>query len=310
MKKLSVLIGIIIILVFSVFAGCSKNQNSGKKKIGVVLQTRAHQFYKDLEEGIRRTADKMGYEVVVVSSEFDINKQISQVEDMITQKVAAIVICPADSKGIGVGVRKANEAGIPVFTADIASDEGNVVCHIASDNKAGGRKAGEYLAKLLNGKGKIAIINKPTVTSVLDRVAGFMEEISKYPDIKVVADVNGDGERDKSLKAASDALQANPEIVGIFGINDDSALGALSAAKEFKRDKVVIVGYDATPEATNAILSGSNLKADVVQYPDKIGTKTVEMINDYLNGKKVEKIIPVEIGIVDKESLEKSKKAN
>jgi ribose transport system substrate-binding protein len=310
MRKLSVIIGIIIILIFSLFAGCSKNQNSGKKRIGVVLQTRAHQFYKDLEEGLKKTADKMGYEVVVVSAEFDINKQISQVEDMITQRVAAIVICPADSKGIGVGVKKANEAGIPVFTADIASDEGNVVCHIASDNKAGGRLAGEYLAKLLNGKGKIAVINRPTVTSVLDRVAGFMEAIAKYPGIKLVADVDGGGERDKSLKATSDVLQANPELDAIFGINDDSALGALSAVKEFKRDKIFMVGYDATPEANNAILSGGNLKADVVQYPDKIGIKTIEVINDYLNGKQVEKLIPVEIGIVDKESLQKTNKAN
>ena len=308
MRKLSVTIGIIFILIFSIFAGCSKNQ-TGKKKIGVALQTRAHQFYKDLEEGLKKSADKLGYELIVVSAEADINKQISQIEDMITQKVTAIVVCPADSKGIGVGVRKANEAGIPVFTADIASDEGKVVCHIASDNRAGGRLAGEYLAKILNGKGKIAIINRPTVTSVLDRVAGFMEAIAKYPDIKLVADVDGGGERDRALKATSDVLQANPELDGIFGINDDSALGALSAVKEFKRDKIVIVGYDATPEANKAILSGENLKADVVQYPDKIGMKTIEVINDYLNGKQVEKLIPVEIGIVDKESLQKSNTA-
>lgn len=299
-------------LIFSLFffIGCSKSTDSGKKRIGVVLQTRAHQFYKDLEEGLKKEANKLGYELVIVSAEFDINKQISQIEDMITQKVNAIIVCPADSKGIGIGVKKANEAGIPVFTADIASDEGDVVCHIASDNKAGGRKAGEYLSKLLNGKGKIAIINRPTVTSVLDRVAGFKEEIAKYPEIKIVADVDGGGERDKSLKATSDVLQAHPDLDGIFGINDDSALGALSAVKEFKRDKVVIVGYDATPEANNAILSGSNLKADVVQYPEKIGIKTIEVVNDYLNGKKVEKVIPVEIGIVDKESLEKSEKVN
>jgi len=310
MKKLLLLLSIIFLFSLSAYVGCNKNQNSGKKKIGVVLQTRAHQFYKDLEEGLKKSADKMGYELIVVSAEFDINKQISQIEDMITQRVSAIVICPADSKGIGIGVKKANEAGIPVFTADIASDDGSVVCHIASDNKAGGRKAGEYLVKLLNGKGKIAIINRPTVTSVLDRVAGFMETISKYPDIKIVADVDGGGERDKSLKATSDVLQANPELDGIFGINDDSALGALSAVKEFKRDKIVIVGYDATPEANNAILAGTSLKADVVQYPDKIGIKTIEMINDHLNGKQVDKIIPVEIGIVDRASLEKTQKTN
>lgn len=308
MKKISVLCISLLLISITIFSGCSKNQTSGKKKIGVVLLTRVHQFYKDLEDGLKQTAQKLNYELVIISADGDINKQMSQIEDMITQRVSALVICPVDSKGIGVGVRKANEAGIPVFTADIASDEGDVVSHIASDNKAGGRKAAEYLAKLLNGKGKIAIVNRPTVTSVLDRVTGFKEEIAKYPDIKIVADVDGLGERDKSLKVTTDVLQANPDLDGIFGINDDSALGALSAVKEFKRDKIVIVGYDATPEANNAILAGSNLKADVVQYPDKIGIRTIEAIDSYLNGKKVDKLIPIEIGIVDKESLEAAKK--
>lgn len=307
MKKFTI---VLILFSLLIFWGCSKSSNTGKKRIGVVLQTRAHQFYKDLEEGLKKEAEKYGYELVIVSAEFDINKQISQIEDMIAQRVSALIICPADSKGIGIGVKKANQAGIPVFTADIASDEGEVVCHIASDNKAGGRKAGEYLAKLLNGKGKIAIINRPTVTSVLDRVAGFKEELAKHPEIKIVADVDGGGERDKSLKATSDVLQAHPDLDGIFGINDDSALGALSAVKEFKREKVVIVGYDATPEANNAILSGTNLKADVVQYPEKIGIKTIQIVNDHFNGKTVDKIVPVEIGIVDKESLEKTSKVN
>ena len=87
-----------------------------------------------------------------------------------------------------------------MFTADIAAQEGEVVCHIASDNVAGGRLAGEYLAKALGGEGKVAIINQPAITSVLDRVQGFREVIAKYPHLQIVADVNGQGVRDRSLQ--------------------------------------------------------------------------------------------------------------
>jgi ribose transport system substrate-binding protein len=287
---------------------CTKEKSqSGKKKIGVTLHTRAHQFYKDMEEGLKKTADKYGYELFVYSADIDLSKQISQIEDLITKKVDAMIVCPVDSKGIGLGIKKANDAKIPVFTADITADEGDVICHIASDNRAGGAKAGEYIVKALNGKGKIAIINHPVVTSVLDRVAGFKEIVSKYPGIEIVADVEGNGDRDKSLKAAADVLQAHPDVNAFFGINDDSALGALAAVKEMKKDKIIIVGYDATPEARNEILNDSNLKADVVQNPKIIGEKTIDIINQYFTTGQTPKVIPVEVGIVDKEALLKSK---
>ncbi len=226
--------------------------------------------------------------------------------DFVSRNVDAIIVCPVDSKGIGAGIKKANEAGIPVFTADIAAQEGVIVSHIASDNTAGGRLAGEFLARVLNGAGKVAIVNQPAITSVLDRVQGFREAIAKHPGIAIVADVNGQGVRDRSLEAASDVLQANPDLNGIFGINDDSALGALDAVRQFGRSGVVIVGYDATPPAVDAILKGTALKADVIQYPKKIGAATVQALGDHFAGKSLPSIIPVEVGIVDKRALEQS----
>jgi ribose transport system substrate-binding protein len=218
----------------------------------------------------------------------------------VTQKVDAIIVCPVDSRGIGNAIKSANRASVPVFTADIAADEGEVVCHIASDNVAGGHLAGNYLAKLLRGKGKIAIINNPVVTSVLDRVRGFREAIAKFPEIKIVADVDGEAVRDHAMQVSSDVLQGHPDLSGIFGINDDSALGALDAAETFNRKNLVIVGYDATPAAVKAILEDSPLKADVIQYPKKIGATTIDVIDRYFHGEKIPKLIPVEVGIVDK----------
>ncbi len=284
---------------------CNQKQNTGNTKtIGVALLTRAHIFYRDLEEGLREEAAKHNYDLIVTASEFDLGKQMGQMEDFIAQKVDAIILCPVDSKGIGAGIRKANEVGIPVFTADIASQEGDVVSHIASDNVAGGRLAGEYLAKFLDGKGKIAIINQPALTSVLDRVTGFLEAIEKYPDLKIVADVNGQGVRDKAMQVATDVLQANPELDGIFGINDDSALGALDAVQQFERSGIAIIGYDATPPAADAIRKGTALKADVVQFPKLIGSTTVATIASYFSGNEVPAVVPVEVGIVDKAALD------
>lgn len=283
-----------------------KKETKSEKVIGVSLLTRGHVFYRDLEAGLVSEAKKDNYELIITAGEFDLGKQIGQIEDFIARKVDAIVLCPVDSRGVGQGIKRANEAGIPVFTADIASQEGDVVSHIASDNVAGGRLAGEYLATALKGKGTVAIINQPTVTSVLDRVQGFKEALSKYPGISVVSDVNGQGVRDKAMQAAADVLQAHPKLDGIFGINDDSALGTLDAAEQFQRKNLIIVGYDATPPAADAIRRGTLLKADVVQFPGKIGIVTVRQIKAYFDGTPVPKVVPVEVGIVDKEALDKT----
>ncbi len=305
--KQTVVVMIAILSVIFLFGSCGKKEEKKQGRvIGVSLLARAHIFYRDLEEGLKQEAAKEHYELIITSADFDLGKQIAQIEDFVTRKVDAIIVCPVDSKGIGPGIKKANEANIPVFTADIAAQEGNVVSHIASDNVAGGRLAGEYLGKILNGKGSVAIINHPMVTSVLDRVQGFKDALAKYPGITIVADVGGDGVRDKAMQVAADILQAHPKLDGIFGINDDSALGALDAAQQFKRTNLVIIGYDATPPAVDAITKGSSLKADIIQYPTKIGITTIAKIKDHFAGVQVPNVVPVEVGIVDKDALMKS----
>jgi ribose transport system substrate-binding protein len=298
----------VFLLAVLLFSSCSerKDKKEAEKTIGVTLLARQHIFYRDLEEGLNNEAEKYNYELLITSADWDLGKQISQIEDFISRKVDAIIVCPIDSKGSGLGIKKANDAGIPVFTADIAAQEGKVVSHIASNNVEGGRKAAEYLVKLLNEKGNIAIINQPAITSVIDRVRGFKDELSKYPGIKITADVNGQGVRDKALQVTADVLQANPKLDGIFGINDDSALGALDAVQQFNRKGIVIIGYDATPPAVDAILNNSPLKADVIQYPKIIGEKTIQAIKDNFEGKSVPANIPVEVGIVDRKSLTKN----
>jgi len=278
-------------------AGCSRSK--GRKVIGVSLLTKEHVFYRDLEQGLRETAAKHAFDLIINSGDWDLARHQAQLENYIVQKVDAIIVCPVDSKGIGPAIQKANAAGIPVFTADIKAEGGKIVSQIASDNVAGGRLAAEYLAKLLGGRGEVAIIDQPITQSVIDRVRGFVEVMAQHPGIRIVARPSGDGVRDRAMKAAEDLLQGFPNLAAIFGINDDSALGALAAVEAAGRKGILIIGYDGIPEARGAILRGSALRADVVQYPKEIGRITIETIARHLAGEAVPPDIPVKVGIVD-----------
>ncbi len=263
---------------------------SGRKiTVGVSLLTRTHPFYQDLEAGLRAAAARRGLDLVVQAGEFDVARQKDQIESFLVRGVTAIVVAPCDSKSIGTSIVAANRAGIPVFTTDIAvlAPEARIVSHIASDNVEGGRLAARALAEALGGKGKIAILDHPEVESVIQRVSGFEEELASHPGVLLVAKLPGRGMKDAAFRAAEDLLQAHPDLDGIFGINDDSALGALAAVEKAGRSgRVAIVGFDATPEARRAILDGKIL-ADVVQLPRRIGEETIDAVADHLAGKPV-----------------------
>ena len=253
---------------------------------------------------MKTEAEKAGYSLTVVDANRDNSKQQSQIEDFISQKVAAIVITPYDSKAIGSAIAEANKAGIPVFTADIAnaSSNGTVVAHIASDNVQGGAQAAKLMCAALPGKaGAVAILDEPEVTSVQDRVRGFKAELAKScPNAKIVADIDGGGERTKASSATDDILQSHKDLKGVFGINDDSALGAAKSIQAAgMTGKVLVVGYDATPEAQTAIKAGT-MYGDAIQHPDQIGVKTVDAIIDYFAGKKPVAKIAVPVGTFTK----------
>lgn len=306
-KKLAGLLMLTVVLSGVLgLSGCSQSE-PGRKTIGVTLLTKEHVFYRDLENGLRDTAKEKGFDLLITSGDWDLAKQQAQIENFIVQKVSAIIVCPVNSKGIGPAIEKASQAKIPVFTADIKADSGPVISHIASDNYLGGKLAAEYMVEALGGKGKVAVIDQPIVESAIERVRGFEETLRQHPDIQIVAKPNGDGVRDKAMKAAEDLLQGYPDLDGIFGINDDSALGALSAIESAGRKGIVIIGFDAIPEARAAILRDSSLKADVVQNPREIGQKTIETIDRYLKGETVPALIPVEVKVVDKAILDKEK---
>jgi ribose transport system substrate-binding protein len=301
-----------IAAIVTALVGCTQNQNgapSGQgtgqaaggatKTIGVTIQDLQAQFYEAMQQGMKDEAAKYGYKITFTDANRDQARQTSQVEDFISQHVDAIILTPVDSKAVGPAIVEANNANVPVFTADIAStsSKGVVVSHVASDNVQGGRVGADLLCKALGGQGTVAIIDQPEVTSVQDRVKGFRQELAaKCPNVKIVADQTAGGDRVRAATVMDNLLQTYPNLNGVFGINDDSALGALQSVKSAgKLGTIKIVGYDATPEARKAIDAGQ-MVGDPEQHPDQIGKLTIDQIHLYLSGKKPSKYIPVPVG--------------
>lgn len=272
--------------------------------VGVTLLNKQDFFYQDLEAGMREAADKAGLHLLVQSAEKDLSAQTAQIENFIVRGAKAIIACPVDSRGIAQALKRADEAGVAVFTADIAAEGFDVVAHVASDNVQGGKLAGNYLVEQLGGSGSVAIVDHPEVTSVQDRTAGFLAAIEAAPGIQLVARPSAQGRRDLALDVATNMLQAHPEIGGIFAINDETALGVVQALKALGRSDVIVIGYDAIPEARAAILEGGPLKADVVQHPRDIGRRAVETVAAYLKGEQVDAFQAVDVSLVTRQTVQ------
>ncbi|MBM3841220.1 MAG: substrate-binding domain-containing protein [Verrucomicrobia bacterium] len=285
-----------------------------KGTIGLSVLTLTNPFFKEIADSMTAEARQAGYDVLVVSGEFDVARQQNQVKDFIVKKVAAIVLTPCDSKSIGPAIQEANAAGIPVFTADIAclAPGAKVVSHIATDNYSGGKEAaGAIIEALGESGGKIAILDHKIVESCILRVQGFKEVIGQHNaggargKIQIVAELPSGGVKDQGYKAAEDLLQAHPDVAGIFAINDPSALGARAALeKAGKADQTKLVGFDGQPEGKQAIKEGK-IYADPIQFPDKIGVETVRAILKHFAGEPVPAQLLIPTGLYRKADAEK-----
>jgi ribose transport system substrate-binding protein len=297
--------GLVAVAAVTTMAACGGSAPAERARplIGVTLLTQTHSFFKDLEDAMRAEAAAQGFDLAVVACEMDPARQVAQFEDFITQRVSAILAAPCDSNAIVPSIQAAERAGIPVFTADIAARGGTVISHVASDNVEGGRLAAATLAKLVGGRGDVIIIDHPEVASVQDRTRGFDEEIAKHPGVRVVQRPSASGQRARAMAAMEDMLQAHRSLEGVFAINDDSALGALAVLEAAGRTDIVIVGFDATAEAQEAIRRGSALKADIMQHPGEIGRTSIQIIAKHLEGQPVQPVVSVPVSVVDAASL-------
>ena len=288
-------IGIITrcIAVVLLFFSCNSKQEF-KGKIGMTCLDLTNPFFKLIANVMQLEAEKYGYKLIALSGNQDPATQNNQLSDFVAQGYDAIFLNPVDSKSAGEGVKKANSAGIPVFTFDIQVTDDDakefIISHIGSDNYQGGRLAGESMMKATGDKGKIAILSFPEITSCQFRVNGFRDILKENnSSLQIVTELSARGNRNDGFRVTNDILQVHPDIVGIFAINDPSALGAYAAIqKGGKVEEITIVGFDASPAGKQAVFE-KKIYDSPQQFPRKMAIGTVDAFIAYSEGREVSK---------------------
>lgn len=315
MKKIISLL-ITVMIMFTMIAGCNDSNNFGnisnnnvdkRNKIGIVLKAMDSEHWLALKKGAERAAQELNVDVAVLAPEKEINveQQFRIIDDLIQQKVDALAIAPCDSEGVVPIIQRANEAKIPIFTVDTnASVE--VVSFVGTNNIVGGKMAGERIIKILNGKGKVALI-----TGILeqqshrDRAAGFKEALKAASDIQLVSEKLANSESITAMSAMEDILQSDPDVDAVFCTNAPMALGAMEAIdSRGKSSQVKIVGFDTQTDSLNNVKKGK-IDAMVAQNPYNMGYVTVENAVSYLNGKSVEKSTYTSTELISKENVDR-----
>ena len=296
MKKFLSII-LTIIMSAMTLVGCQQKCDSSVKKIGFIVSTLNNPFFVDLKSGIEERAKELGYEVVVLDSQNDPAKEVSNMEDLTVKEVDIVLLNPVDSDSAVASVMIANNYELPVVTVDRAANGGDVVTHIASDNAVGGSMAAQYLIDQLGGKGNIVELEGTACSSAArDRGQGFDDKIAES-DMNIIAKQIADFDRTQGLTVMENILQSKKNIDAVFAQNDEMALGAQKALEDMGMKDVLIVGFDATDDAVEAVKNGT-MAATVAQQPLLIGEAAVNATDKILKGEKVDNFIPVELKLI------------
>jgi len=264
--------------------------------LGLSVSTLNNPFFVTLRDGALDAARSAGVTLIVLDAQDSPAKQLNDVQDLIQRRVSAILLNPTDAAALVPAVLQANRAGVPVITVDRAVAGGKVVAHIASDNVAGGRQAAEFIAQRLNGQGSIVMLEGiPGTSAARDRGAGFRDGLTKYPGLRLIASQPANFDRAQGLNVMQNILQAQPRIDAVFAQNDEMALGAIQAIRTANRTGIMVVGFDAVPDAVAAVADG-RLAATIAQQPAKMGQLGVAAAVSYLRGGTVS--IPVDLQLV------------
>ena len=298
LKKLATIM-MSLILCSSLLVGCSQKSSNDTKKIGLIVSTLNNPFFVDLKSGIESEAKKLGYDVVVLDSQNDPAKEVSNMEDISVKNVDIVLLNPVDSDSAIASVMVANNLDLPVITVDRASNGGKVISHVASDNVEGGKMAAQYVIDQLGGKGNIVELEGIAGSSATrDRGAGFDNEI-KNSNLNIITKQSADFDRTKGLSVMENIIQSKGNIDAVFAQNDEMALGALKALQDANLDDVLVVGFDATDDAVASVQKG-DMAATIAQQPKLIGETAVDLAHRFLSGEKVESFAPVELKLIAK----------
>lgn len=264
-----------------------------------------HQFWQAVKAGAEQAAKDNNVTVSFEGPETEamVDKQIDMLSAALAKKPKAIGLAALDSQAAIPLLKKAQAAGIPVIAFDSGVKSDIPVTTATTDNKAAAALAADKLAALIGGEGDVAVVaHDQTSSTGTDRRDGFLEQMkAKHPKVKIVTVQYGGGDHLKSTEVTKSILQANPKLKGVFGTNEGSAIGVVNAAREMKR-QIVIIGFDSGKQQKAAIVSGEMAGA-ITQNPVGIGYKTVEAAVKALKGEKLPKVIDTGFYWYDKTNI-------
>ncbi|MGI4836285.1 MAG: sugar ABC transporter substrate-binding protein [Janthinobacterium lividum] len=258
--------------------------------IGLAVANLQADFFNQIKQSVEAEGKAKGVKVITVDAQGNSATQVSQIEDLITRQIDVLIYIPAGATAAGVPVKAAKAAGIPVIAVDRNAPDAPGDTFIASDSVAGAKALAEYVGKVTQGKGRVAILQGQIgTTPENDRAKGFDEGLKAFPDLKVVAQQPAEWAQDKGFAVAQDMLQRDPNITVFFGRADAMALGAAQAVKVGNLDHpVTIVGFDGDAAALKAVASGV-LQATMTQQTQAMGRLAVSSAIDFKAGKPVPK---------------------
>lgn len=280
-------------------AGTGTGKAVSDLKLGFILGSREHAFYLKIEEGINAAAAEMGFEAVVLESELSGSVASERIETLVVDQCDAISLACNEPAGVTNAIEAADAEGVPMFTFDCTTELTDVIkCFVGTDNYQGGVVGGEATLAKLDEMGKtngatVGVIGYPEPQSCIDRENGWMsvvEEAKEKYNLTIVNIGNYEGQADIAQNLMSDALISYPDMDVVFTVGDPACIGAMAAIKAAGASTVMI-GFDANPEAHEAILDPENGKiwvADVAQDPYQIGYQIAQQMVKYLTESSVD----------------------
>ena len=271
------------------------------KKIGYTCMDGTNPFFVTLEASIREVVEAHGDQLISLDPQNSNEKQISQIEDLISQGIVAMFVNPVDRDGIIAGLDKLKEAGIPMFGFDTeVADMSYLVSYAGSDNYNAGFVCGEDLVAKCPEGGNIIVLDSPTMQSVVDRTDGFLAAI-EGKGFTVVSQIDCMGNQEQGNLNGTDALTAHPDAVAIFGGNDPTALGAYAAA-EAAGSKALIYGVDGSPDI-KALIADGKVTGTGAQSPMSIGKTIAEVYYKVEAGETVEARYPIPTFMINADNV-------
>lgn len=288
-------------------ASGSANSKEAKLKIGFSNCSQDTPFFANMTPIIQDYAKEKGITVVSLNADNDIAKQNKDIQDLISQGINILIINPVNEDGPSAGIKACQTANIPVITVDKNVKEGNTAW-VGRDNKEMGKLVGEELIKLLGGdnaKGTVLEIQGTAgSTTMMNRRDGFHEALKKAPNLKIVQSAYCDYDRSKAIPATQDLLQANKDVVAIFGHNDDMALGAAQVCQEQGLTNIKVCGVDGLMEAVLQIQSGK-YACTASNDPVLLGQTAVDTAIKVFSGKTVDKFVDAGTVVIDSDNVSK-----